>query len=693
MHPSYIPPISFNKLTIFGNYYNIFEKTTEKDGETILNLKYEEDFFSVSFTANDYIDGSNYTYYYKLLGLSNQWINNGHSNVASFTNVPPGKYTLQVKYYNRTSNIESPVYSMVIKIAYPWYLSIWAYCFYCLALILMLAVSVRYIFLKEKRKKQELLDQLDKKHQKEVYESKLRFFTNIAHEFCTPLTLISGPCERILGRPDIDAFVANYVKMIQANANRLNNLICELIEFRKIETENRKPQIEPLLITDLVLEISALFSDMAASKKISLDIIYNQKITWNSDKGFMTTIITNLLSNAFKYTQNGKRINLGVSIENGNLLIQIANQGNPIKEKDYKRIFDRYTILDNFERQDGKPAFSRNGLGLAISHNMVKLLNGTIRVENTPEQWVVFTVSLPMSIVNTDKPAEQNDKEYLPVAESPRILKLPDCEIDELKPTLLIIDDEPEILWFICEIFSDEFNTIAIQYPEQIDTVLNETLPDVIISDVMMPKLTGIDLVKKVKSVKNTAHIPIILISGKYEMEQQMEALGAGAETYITKPFNAEYLKMTVRQSMNRKEKLKDYFNSSASLFDLLGGKQIHKEHKKFFRSVLKIIDSNITNPDLSIQMIAKELNMGVRSLYRRIEETGAMSPANLIKECRLVMARDLLVKSRMNIDEILYKSGFANRVSFFQAFSKKYGCTPKEYRMKMVVEKPDQNP
>jgi DNA-binding response OmpR family regulator/ligand-binding sensor domain-containing protein/two-component sensor histidine kinase len=680
---NYMPTILFHNLTIFGNFHNIFEKMTKKKGEQILHLKSNENFFSISFTAIDYLNGSNYVYSYKLEELSDQWISNRHSNVASFTNLSPGEYTLQVKYDNRTLGLESPIYSMIIKIAYPWYRSFWAYCFYCIAAGTAIYFLARYSILKKNQKKQKLLNELDKKHQKEVYESKLCFFTNIAHEFCTPLTLISGPCERILAHLEVDKFVVNYVKMIQANANRLNNLICELIEFRKIETGNRKPQIETLSISALIKEISGLFFDMAESKNISLDIHVDENVSCNSDKGFLTTIIINLLSNAFKYTPNGKKINVRIFADKEQLWIKIANQGKLINEKDYKRIFDRYVILDNFEKQDSKQTFSRNGLGLAISYNMIRLLNGNIRVENTPEQWVLFTVNLPNLPVNTTKPSKQNHPGYIPVIESPPAIKLPDCEIDKLKPTILLIDDETEILWFMCEIFSKDFNAITLQEPQYINSILNEITPNVIICDVMMPSFNGIDLIKKLKFAKETSHIPVIFVSGKYEMEYQIEAMEAGAEMYITKPFNAEYLKISVLQIINRKEKLMDYFNSPQSLYELMDGKPIFNEQKRFFHAVLKVIANNIENKDLSIQMIADELDMAERTLFRKIKNIGEQTPNNLVKECRLLFAKNLLLKTNMSIDEIIFKSGFANRVTFFQAFSKKYGDTPQKYRMK----------
>ena len=576
----------------------------------------------------------------------------------------------------------------MIRIGDPWYASWWAYLIYALCLLLLAALLIRSFILRSKRKKQELLNEIEKRHQKNVFESKLRFFTNIAHEFCTPLTLIYGPCGRILSSKGLSKFVVDYVQMIQTNAERLNNLIHELIEFRRIETGNREVRVESLNVSSIVKGIAKTFVEMAKSRNITFLSKIPEQVMWNSDKGFLNTIIINLISNAFKYTPDGQSIKIEVDTSGENMLtLRVANEGSTIKEKDFQYIFNRYAILDNFENQDEKN-FSRNGLGLAISYNMAKLLNGTLKVENTPDGWVMFTLTLPVVKLTTGvSETKRLTAEYIPKIDTQSILKLPQYEFDKMRPTLLVVDDEIEMLWFIGEIFSADFNVVTLQDPERLDQVMNEVYPNVIICDVMMPGMGGIELTRRIKSVKETAHIPIIVVSGRHEMEQQMEALSAGAEMYITKPFSAEYLRISVCQVIERKEVLKNYFSSPISSFEKSDGKLTHKESKKFLQSVLKIINDNITNKDLTPRYIADRLAISPRSLYRKMEEIGEDSPTDLIKECRLHIAKDLLLTTKKTIDEIVFDSGFSNKVTFFKVFREKYECTPKEFRMKHLEE------
>ncbi len=685
----YQPTLYFDNFTIFGEEYNIYDFLNRNNNQNTLELSHKQNFFSISFMTNDYINGNNYSYYYMLDGVNKQWINNGTSNVIQFTNIVHGKYTLLIKFKNRITENESSPYTLLIKIAPPWYASTIAFICYIILLIVFIKYLIHFVIIRQKKKRELMLERLNQKHQEEIFESKLQFFTNIAHEFCTPLTLIYGPCNRLLSYNKSDTFIKRYTHLIQQNADRLNDLIQELVEFRRIETGNRTPKIESVQVYEVLVAILDSFMELAESREIEYTQKIESQIVWNTDKGFLTIIVTNLVSNAFKYVSHQGKINVNINCDDNNLTIEVSNTGKGIKEKDIEHIFDRYRILDNFENQGGETLLSRNGLGMAITHNLVRLLDGDIEVSSTPGEWTIFCVTLPK--INRVKRDTKETLNVLPEINAYKNIEknanLPEYDFDDSKQTILIVDDKVDILWFIGEIFFQSYNVITLNKSTEVENLLKQTYPDIILCDIMMPGIDGLTLVKNIKANKKTAHIPMILISAKHNVKDKINGIDAGAEMYITKPFNVDFLKASVEGVILRKETLKDYFSSPISAFDMANGKIEHKEDKQFIRKMYDIINNNLTHKELSAKFIASKLNMSTRHLYRKLEKLDASSPQNIIKENRLHVAGNLLISTKLSIDEILYKSGFSNRSSFFKSFHEKYNCTPKEYREKNFKE------
>lgn len=684
----FIPNLIPDRLSIFGEEQNIDEYLS-KDGKKTekLKLSYSENFFSISFSAIDYINGNNLSFSYNLEGHSEAWVDNGNSNTLFFTNLSYGDYNLHVKVQNPEEQTESNVYTMQIKIAPPWYASKVAFLLYTMVLIAIVTLIILHFVEKNRKQREVMLTQLEQQHQQELYESKLSFFTNIAHEFCTPLTLIYGPCDRIMSYERSDRYIKRYASLIHRNANRLNYLIQDLIEFRKIETGNKQPNIVALNISELIGELVGGFEYLAESREITLEKEIQANITWNSDSNFITTIVSNLISNAFKYVYKEGTINVRLFEKDEYLKVEVENTGKGIKNENIERIFDTYTILDDFELGN-KHSDIRNGLGLAISNNLAQLLGGSIEVESIRYQNTKFTITLPLAtITESDKEIDTSSKHTFEqmMDNYKEETSLPETTFSKSKPTLLIIDDEMDMLWFLNDLFYENYNVIAINDPLQTDAVLSDTLPDVIICDVMMPRIDGISITKRIKENPKTAHIPLILISAKHDVSQKIEGISAGAENYITKPFSVDYISTIVDHSISRKETLKDYFSSSLSAYTMTEGKITHKADSKFVQDILDIINNNITDKELSASFIAENLNISTRQLYRRIKELELQSPLNIIRECRLHIAQDMLLKSNKTIDEIIYASGFASRSPFFRAFSEKFDCTPGEYREKKL--------
>lgn len=677
----YMPQINLKGLSIFGKEYNIHDFLHDKKGKKILQLDYSRNFFCIDFMAIDYINGNNYSYSYKLDEVSSQWIESGTSASAIFSNLAPGQYTLLVKYKNNMNGKECEPQKLLIQITPPWYLSNWAYILYFILIALFCILAVYRIVHQYRWKQHRMIEKLNREKKEEVYESKLRFFTNITHEFCTPLTLIYGPCEKILAYPQSDSYIRKYGKMIQQNTEKLNGLILELLEFRRLETGHKVLSIQRLSVSDKLQNIAESFCELAENKNLNYRLDIEPDIEWNTDISCFSKIVNNLISNAFKYTPEEGNITIGLKVENQLLTLNISNSGKGIAKENLAKIFDRYKILDSFE-MNGKN--SRNGLGLAICKNMVTLLNGEINVSSIQNEITTFTVTLP-ELSPTAQETETPQKVYatgpLNTNTEPMELEQTTVNFDTSKHTVMIIDDDPSMLWFVSEIFVDKYNVLSFNNAAEALASLELKQPDLIISDVMMPEIDGLSFAQKIKQNKLWSHIPLILLSALHHEDDQVKGIEAGAEVYVTKPFNVKYLEKVVYRLIKRESDLKEYYSSIFSSFKVENGNCIHKEDQEFLDKVIETIEKNITNPDLSVELLSSDLGYSTRQFYRKLKPITDKSPADIIKEYRLTMAERLLLTKNYTIEEIMDKTGFNNRGTFYKLFSQRFGMPPRQYR------------
>ncbi|MDE6528010.1 MAG: hybrid sensor histidine kinase/response regulator, partial [Muribaculaceae bacterium] len=364
---AYIPALTLQRLNILGQNVNPNDHITRTDGHNTLTLDHTQNHFSVKFVAPDFIDASNYSYLYTLDGKD--WINNGDNPVITFNGMEYGNYTLGVKYLNRTTGMEGHPCILDITIRAPWYLSTPAKCIYILLLAAMAFGAIRIYIRRQKERQEKELARIEHTHREELYEEKLKFFTNITHEFCTPITLIYGPCERILNYDGADDYIKKYVGLIRGNAERLNTLIQELIDFRRMETGHKTLKIRSINITEICEQTIGSGSDRAERNNIGYTSEITPDVTWNSDFSGLRKILNNLISNAFKYTPVGGDIKVGMDVADNNLRIFVYNTGKGLREEDKKLIFNRYSVFDNVDGNAVKGLSSRNGLGMAICHS------------------------------------------------------------------------------------------------------------------------------------------------------------------------------------------------------------------------------------------------------------------------------------------------------------------------------------
>lgn len=681
----FIPEIHFTKLRIFNQDYNISEFEKNKGDKEAIVLNHDQNFFAISFVAMDYINGESSKYSYKLENFSEVWMDT-RSNEAQFTSLAPGEYILKVKYNDGINSDENLIQSIHIIILPPWYQSITAQIIYVLLAIGIGFVIFRYIRWKYEQRKSSISRRLNEKYKEEMYEGKLRFFTNITHEFCTPLTLIYGPCERILHYDKSDGFIKKYAQIIKSNTERLNSLIQEVIDFRRMETGNQICHIQELNISELANEIIESFDELAEQNHIQLETDITPDIIWNSDNSGFTKILNNLISNAFKYTPENGAIRIYLNVNDNKLNLKVYNTGKGISKENIPLIFNRYSILDNIKENSIKGLSSRNGLGLAICQSMIELLQGTIDVESEVNQYAQFIVHLPQLEI-TDKaatPQEETSQSDL-LSNNSGSIAIEDADYDketnQPETTILIVDDNKELLWMLKDILSDEYSILTAENGEEGLAMIKQKTPDLIITDIMMPKIDGITLTKQLKSNKHTVHIPLVILSAKNTTDEKIEGIESGADAYIPKPFNTQYLRSIIKQLLKKQEELKQYYNSSASAFEFSGGQLLQNEDKQFLQAAIKVINENMDNTEFGPEELAEAMQTSSRNLYRKFKNLDQLSPKDFIKEQKIGYAAKQLLTTTLTIQEVMYRTGFTNRSHFYKEFAKRYNQTPKEYR------------
>lgn len=688
---SYIakPKVNFTTIRINGVSENL-EKylKTDKRG-SYLKLNYKQNSFSVGFVAIDYIRGNNIEYLYKLENYEKEWFNADDSNEAKFTSLPPGKYILKVKYKYDVFDEESAYYTLRIVVLPPWYLSVWAMFVYAILVATFVFCLLKYLKQRSLKKQFEFNKSVIEKNKEELYQTKMRFFANITHEFLTPLTLIQGACDRILDYDKIDKYIKRYASLLRLNSERLQSLIQEIIAFSKQEEFGlMECNIESVSINDVLKSIELSFSDIVERNKVQFKVEIAADVYWNTDLACLNKILMNLVSNAFKYTPAGGLIKVEACKEGNDLILKVSNTGKGIKPDEIQNVFDRFKILDNMEKNAYMDFSSRNGLGLAICYSMIQKLQGHVDVRSEENRLTEFIVSLPplmlsaMNIVqsNGDEPGSL-ENENLPTANDYIPEENTTNAVQNL-PKILVVDDNKEIVWMISDILQNQYEMIKAYNATEALAVLETETPELIVSDIMMPgEMDGSELVRKIKTNKFTSHIPVIVISAKNSMKDQISGIENGADFYLTKPFNLTYLKATVERLLDKKVELKEYYNSPLSAVELKSGQLIHQEDQIFLEKVKKIIDKNISQGELRSDYLAEQLGLSPQAFYRKLKAISSLSPTDFIKRYRFSMAAKLLLNSNLSVQEVIYKVGINNRSYFYREFDKFYNTTPKEYR------------
>ena len=689
---SYSPDLHFFELKMGDETISLYDYADANPGP--VTIPPDVSTFTISFVATDYIHGDNYEYSYLLQDYNTAWTELQKSNEISFTKLPYGNYTLKVRYKNDVYDSNAREYLLPLKILPPWYLSTWAIAVYIFLAILFAGVLVYWINRRIAEKQQQVARKIHEEQKEKLYEAKLNFFANITHELCTPLTLINGVGDYIqtYAENTSDNKLKRYIRILRDNVASLNELIQEILDFRKIEEAGLNYfSIRRISVPDIIRRQYESFTPIAEQNGIKFVLSLPDQLYWNTDPTGLKKILVNLISNAFKYSDEAGEIRISATTENESLIIRVYNSGKGISETDLKTIFDRYRILGDLEGNNYTQTTSRNGLGLFICHSIVQSLHGTIEVKSEEGRFAEFIVRLPHLEAEEEEAEPENEEpETVPVLSSPiDETGLPGIVSPENKPCVLVVDDHKDIVWLIKESLSEAYTIVEAYGVEEAIRLMEKQTPALIITDIMMPEIDGMELISRVKSDKFTRHIPLIVVSARISEHDQAEGLDLGADAYLTKPFSAVVLRSVVNRLMTSKKELKDYYYSPESAYEQSGGQLIHQEDKEFMDAVTAIIRENLDKETLRLELIAEKMGMNTRSLYRRFKKISPLTPSDFIKDYRFNYAAQLLVTTNLSVQEIIYKVGISNRSYFYREFAAKYNQTPTEYRNKQKVKRP----
>jgi len=539
---------------------------------------------------------------------------------------------------------------------------------FIIASVVTVAV-VLYFLLKTKQKSNRKLRELD--------EMKSRFFANISHEFRTPLTLIAGPVESRLNNPSIPADEKSDLEMINRNSRQLLSLVDQLLVLSKLESDNLQLCLEKGDVSALISALASSFRYLAEQKKIDYHVAISdiQHEVWY-DRDVIQKIVTNLLSNACKYTPEHGTLKLSAETVKGMLTITVANSGPGIATQELPKIFERFYQVDG--RSGGM------GIGLALVKELIVLLKGDIKVNSLPGELTTFIITIPVekevfpkARIVQPRPITRISNTLLPEEAAHSHNGFPDDDTSGL-PVLLVVEDHAEVRSFIRTILQGEYQILeAANGKAGIDLAL-EHIPDLIISDVMMPDTDGLALCAKLKTHEFTSHIPVILLTAKAGDENVLTGFEAGADDYITKPFSSALLRVRIQKLIELRRTLHERYSHEL----VLKPKQIavSSTDEQFLRKIEHILDSHLTNSDFTVEMFASEIGMSRMQLHRKLKGLTGLSATNFIRSQRLTMAAQLLGKSGANISEIGYRVGFNDPSYFSKCFKETYHCTPTEF-------------
>ena len=661
----------FGKEVYAGEPGSPLEKSITFSDQLVLQSN--QNSFSFRVAALDFQAPKTSRIMYKLEGFDTDWLTVGESPIVTYSNLRYGDYTFRVKVANSDGVWSDDEVILEVHILPPFYLSIWAYCVYALLIIGCSLYTVMYFKRRSNNKHRRQMEKFEQEKEREVYHAKIDFFTNVAHEIRTPLTLIKGPLENIILKKQVDAETREDLNVMKQNTERLLNLTNQLLDFRKTESQGFRLNFAKCNVTEVLKETHVRFTSLAKQKGLEFTLQVPEKDFYaHVNREAFTKIISNLLNNGVKYAESYVHISLEVpeADDNNSFRIRTENDGVIIPNEMKEEIFKPFVRFN--EKEDGKVT-TGTGIGLALSRSLAELHQGTLAM-GAGEENNTFCLTLPivqdMTITLTPEPEAGIDKmSEIPAGEA---------EKKDNRPTVLVVEDNPDMLAFVVRQLSKEYAVLTATNGEEALQVLDGNYVNLVVSDVVMPVMDGFELCKTIKSDLNYSHIPVILLTAKTNIQSKIEGMELGADAYLEKPFSVEYLQACASSLIQNREKLRKAFAQSP--FVAANTMALTKADEDFIKKLNEVIQVNYSNPEFSMDDMADSLNMSRSNFYRKIKGVLDLSPNEYLRLERLKKAAQLLKEGENRVNEICYMVGFNSPSYFAKCFQKQFGVLPKDF-------------
>lgn len=667
-----VPAVAITDFLLFNKEVSVGETDSPLKSSITFSdkvvLTADQNSFSFRIAALSYQAPRMNKLMYKLEGFDEGWLTIGESPLVTYSNLGYGDYVFKVKASNSDGVWNEQETSLHLSILPPFYLSVWAYCFYVLFFMGCLVCVIFYFKKRNYRKQHRQMEMLEQEKEREVYHAKIDFFTNVAHEIRTPLTLIKGPLENIILKKEVDSETKEDLYIMKQNTERLLNLTNQLLDFRKTETRGFRLNFTECDVVAVLRETYLRFTSLAKQKGLDFILELPQECFMaDVNQEALTKIISNLLNNGVKYASTYLRISL--ETDEKVFHIRTFNDGEMIPDTMKEEIFKPFVRLDKEDE-----VTTGTGIGLALSRSLAELHQGSLMMEKG-EEVNCFCLTLP---VNQDSTITLSAENVSQVEENSCGWEQEETDTKEKKPMILVVEDNPDMLAFVRKQLTTEYSVLTAMNGIEALAVLDNHYVNLVVSDVMMPQMDGFELCKTIKSDLSYSHIPVVLLTAKTNIQSKIEGLELGADAYIEKPFSVEYLLANISSLIHNREKLRQTFAKSP--FVAANTMALTKADEEFIWKLNDIIQANLHNPEFSMEDMADALKMSRSSFYRKIKGVLDLSPNEYLRLERLKQAAQLLKEGKSRVNEICYTVGFNSPSYFSKCFLKQFGVLPKDF-------------